>query len=846
MFQVNNKKVINMISKGSMKANRLRNLMAICAIALTAILFTSLFTVGGSILASVEHNTMRQVGTSAHGGFKHLTQEQYDTLTQDSTIKDLTYDIYLAAGENAALKNVYTEIRYCEDLAAKWRFSYPEVGEMPRQGKEIATSDVVLDALGVPHEIGAEVPLEFTVHGKKYREVFTLSGYWHGDKVAVAQSAWVSREYLDSITPILTVPLYESGSVDLAGSINPAFMFANSWDLEEKVAQVKANCGFSDFVNEGVNWAYTASDIDVTSVLLLVGLILLIGCSGYLIIFNIFYIAVARDIRFYGLLKTIGTTAKQLKRIVRKQALFLYLLGTPLGLVLGAFIGRFLVPVVLSITNLIEFDMRVFIHPVIFVIAAIFTLLTVLISCRKPCRIAGSVSPIEAIRYTEAAGGKKHRKGHSKKVRLGRMAYENVFRNRKKAFVVIASLSLSMILLNGVYTLVHGFDMEKFIANSIVSDFQIASPSLYAPLNYLETEVVTDADMAAFAGLPGVTGLEAIYFKENSHFPNEAVLGRINEMLTVYGAEINPLYLEEINRCLAEEGSIPAHIYGVGPLISSKLTLYGDQTPIDWEKFNSGDYVIVDPFRVDGNGDSLYYEVGEKVTLQFGDGREKEYEVLAIGTVPYAVSVHHGHYIEPNFILPEQELRTQYPGVRGLTAILNVEEQYISSTEEWLTAYCEAVNDQLQSRSAKTYEDEFQTMKIMFTVVGGALSGVLGVIGVLNFVNSIITAMIARRRELAMLESIGMTQKQLQKMLCLEGLYYIFFTLVVTMTIGAIFVRFLAQLLGQQVGFFTYHFTVTPVLYCLPWLIIIAMLVPLISNSLMNRQSVVARLRQGE
>ena len=136
-----------------------------------------------------------------------------------------------------------------------------------------------------------------------------------------------------------------------------------------------------------------------------------------------------------------------------------------------------------------------------------------------------------------------------------------------------------------------------------------------------------------------------------------------------------------------------------------------------------------------------------------------------------------------------------------------------------MTAYCEAVNDQLQSRSAKTYEDEFQTMKIMFTVVGGALSGVLGVIGVLNFVNSIITAMIARRRELAMLESIGMTQKQLQKMLCLEGLYYIFFTLVVTMTIGAIFVRFLAQLLGQQVGFITYPFTVTPVLYCLPWLI---------------------------
>lgn len=846
MFQVNNKKAINRISKGSMHANRLRNLMAILAIALTAILFTSLFTVGGSILASVEHNTMRQVGTSAHGGFKFLTQEQYDKLAQDTTIQELSYDIILAPGENEALKNVYTEIRYCEDLAAKWRFSYPEVGDMPRQGKEIATSDVVLDALGVPHEIGAKVPLEFTVHGKKYKETFLLSGYWHGDVVAVAQSAWVSREYLDSVTPILTVPLYESGDVDVAGSINPSFMFANSWDLEEKVAQVKTNCGFSDLVNEGVNWAYTTSDIDVTSILLLVGLILLIGCSGYLIIFNIFYIAVARDIRFYGLLKTIGTTKKQLKKIVRRQALSLCCVGMPLGLLFGALIGRFLVPVVLSITDLTAFDMQISMNPVIFVFAAVFTVLTVLISCRKPCRMAGNVSPIEAIRYTEATSGKKKKKGHLKGVRLGRMAYENVFRNKKKAFVVIASLSLSMILLNGVYTLVHGFDMEKFIANSITSDFQVANPSLYAPLNYLETEVVTDADMAAFAGLPGVTGLEAIYFKENSHFPNETVLGRINEMLTVYGEEINPMYRKEIDRCLAEEGSIPAHIYGVGPLISSKLTLYGDQTSIDWEKFNSGDYVIVDPFRVDENGILVYYEVGERVTLQFGEDKEKEYEVLAIGTVPYAVSVHHGHYIDPNFILPEQELRAQYPGARGMTAILNVEDQYISSTEEWLDNYCETVNDQLQARSAKTYEEEFQTIKMMFTVVGGALSGVLGVIGVLNFVNSIVTAMIARRRELAMLESIGMTQKQLQKMLCLEGLYYILFTLVITVSIGAVIVRFLAQLLGRQIGYFTYHFTVVPVLYCLPWLVIIAILVPLISNLLMNRQSVVERLRQAE
>lgn len=847
MFQVNNKKAVRMVSRGALKANRLRNLMAICAIALTAILFTALFTIGGSILDSVEHNTMRQVGTSAHGGFKFLTQEQYDKVAQDPTIQELSYNIFLAIGENAALKNVYTEIRYSEDLCAKWNFSYPEVGDMPRQGMEIAASDVVLDALGVPHELGAKVPLEFTVHGKKYQQVFTLSGYWRGDKVAVAQSAWVSREYVDSVTPILSVPLYESGDTDFAGAINPSFMFANSWDLDAKVAQVKTNCGFGEHeVNEGVNWAYTTSDIDMNSIVLIAGVIGLIGCSGYLIIFNIFYISVARDIRFYGLLKTIGTTGRQLKRIIRKQALLLFLIGTPIGLAMGALIGRFLVPVVMSITDLTEFDMVVSVHPAIFVIAAGFTLLTVLISCLKPCSIAAKVSPIEAVRYTEMMGAKKKGKRKSPNVRLGNMAYENVFRNKKKAFVVIGSLSLSMILLNGVYTLVNGFDMAAYIANSITSDFQVASPSLYAPLNYLETDVVSERDLAAFTTLPGITEVEGVYFKENEHKLTELSAQRVEEFMAVFGEEINPLYREEILRRLEEEREVPAHIYGIGPVICDKLTLYEGQTAVDWEKFNSGAYVIVEPLRIDESGRRVYYEVGDKITLQFGDGKEKEYEVLALGRIPYAVSAHHGHYVDPDFILPQREFFAAYPNALGMTAILNVEDGYIESTEEWLVQYCETVNDNLQLKSSKTYEDEFMTMKMMFVIVGGGLSGVLGVIGVLNFVNSIITAMIARKRELAMLQSIGMTANQLQKMLCLEGIYYALFTLGFTLTVGSILIYFLVGLLGGLIGFFSYHFTIAPVLCCLPWLLAVAVLVPYISNVFMNKQSIVDRLRQAE
>lgn len=115
----------------------------------------------------------------------------------------------------------------------------------------------------------------------------------------------------------------------MGGCVNPSIWFADSWDIEGKVEALKARCGFDSSVNDGVNWAYAGSEMDAQSILLVAGLLLLIGFSGYLIIYNIFYISVAADIHFYGLLKTIGTTRRQLAGIVRRQAYLLCVVGIP-------------------------------------------------------------------------------------------------------------------------------------------------------------------------------------------------------------------------------------------------------------------------------------------------------------------------------------------------------------------------------------------------------------------------------------------------------------------------------------------------------------------------------------
>ena len=113
--------------------------------------------------------------------------------------------------------------------------------------------------------------------------------------------------------------------------------FSNSMNIEKKLQKVIKDSGYNENeIRYGVNWAYMGGkNLDLGTVFGAIGLILLIMVTGYLIIYNIFYISIVRDIKFYGQLKTIGTTKKQIKKIIIKQALRLCLIAIPMGLVLG-------------------------------------------------------------------------------------------------------------------------------------------------------------------------------------------------------------------------------------------------------------------------------------------------------------------------------------------------------------------------------------------------------------------------------------------------------------------------------------------------------------------------------
>ncbi|MDE6203481.1 MAG: hypothetical protein K2G19_08405, partial [Lachnospiraceae bacterium] len=278
MKKVANRKVIRILSYRTMREKKGKNLIAVLAIALTSLLFTALFTVGSSMVASIQEGTFRQIGTCAHGGYKYLTWEEYERIKEAGGYKDISFDIIAGFGANPELNKIQTEVRYAQDEMAKWGYSYPEQGRMPENINECAASSKVLKALGVPLEIGAKVPLIITTHDKEGKEKilheeFVLSGFWYSNDASHAEELWIAREYLDTHIDLLEQNYNErereKGIYHAEGSIQASVWFDSSYDIETQMEELTARAGFSEEeVRISVNWGYAASSIDAMTLAL--------------------------------------------------------------------------------------------------------------------------------------------------------------------------------------------------------------------------------------------------------------------------------------------------------------------------------------------------------------------------------------------------------------------------------------------------------------------------------------------------------------------------------------------------------------------------------------------------
>ena len=837
MYENNNKAIVKKLAKRSIKTNRMRNVFAVLAIILTTVLFTTVFTIGMSMVKSIEYSIMRQVGGSDHGGFKYLTTEEYEIIKKHKDIKEYGITVPVALAENPELAKRQVEISYVDENEAKYRFISPlNKGNMPKRENEIVLDTITLDMLGLGYELGQDITLDYSIDGKDYIKKFVLTGYYEGDIVSMASSACVSKEFIEkNLSEIDQKRSKEDGSY--TGTILLDVMLNNKFNIEEKLLTILYDSGFEEgSISYGINWAYMGSDssMELSNIIPLVGLLLLIMLSGYLIIYNLFYISVVKDIRFYGLLKTIGTTSSQLKRLIIKQAMILSLIGIPIGLAIGYLVGIILLPYVLQVLTFSH--SAISINPIIFIGSALFSIITVLVSCNKPARYAAKTSPMEAVRYTGLSNyGKKKTKKSAKGVRLYKMAFSNIFRNKKKAFVVIVSLSLSMILLNSVYTIVSGFDMDKYLSGQAGTDFTIGDAAFYRwRFEEEKPNAVTEELCNEIEQFAGVKGVGKLYNKQ-------IIIPTTGEMELLAKDKLeteDKSILEDIIR----NKEIWIDIYGIDNILYPLLNEHIVDGKFDGELFKTGNYAVV----YKGLWDINIYGVGDKINILSDEGQNKEYTIMAIvNRLP--LYMYSGKIIvgAVNIYIPSEEYTRYTDNISIMTALFNVEDEYIPNMDQYIQNKIKEIPT-LDYRSKAVYEQEYNDMVNTYNAVGYTLSLIIGLIGILNFINVMITSIISRRQEFATMQSIGMTNKQLRKMLIFEGLYYALITFAVVLVIGIPIIYFGVNSYAGGMSFFSYHFTILPIFICMPILIVISGIIPALCFTNIKNTSVVERLRETE
>lgn len=202
-------------------------------------------------------------------------------------------------------------------------------------------------------------------------------------------------------------------------------------------------------------------------------------------------------------MKTIGTSPKQLRKLLQKQANLLNVLGIPVGLGLGYFLGLILLPNVMKITSYQDVGEM---HPKLWVfVAAVFSFVTVWISCRRPAKMMSKMSPMQALRYQGREGSnRKKARGRESRARILQMAISNTVDNKAKTFLVVLSLSLSIILLNSILNLAGSFDQETYVEGLSAADFVVSnisfetreeSQEIVVPQEFLEeVELRTDIE----------------------------------------------------------------------------------------------------------------------------------------------------------------------------------------------------------------------------------------------------------------------------------------------------------------------------------------------------------------
>ncbi|MDO4448295.1 MAG: ABC transporter permease [Lachnospiraceae bacterium] len=859
----NEKKIIKEMVQGNLKVHRKRNILLVLAITLTTILFTSVLEIGFGGMQSIQETQLKLSGMRADAELRFLDKEQFQKVQNSDLFESVGGRVPIALMEGETKRPI--EIDYLDQAGMEAYYLSLEEGKMPEDEKEVLLSEQALEELGIKKEVGSHVPVSFTLRGQEYNFDMRLSGWYTGGPKV--NFMIVSEAFLEH-NPEVAENTYDLDK-EILGTYYASVCMKNTGNIEQNLKEYAESLGAqtenadgNNYVNVAVNPMLYSEDGSTGVDLSIVFFGALFILCGYLLIYNIFDIGVMQDIQEFGIMKTIGMTGKQIKRLMRRQMLLLSLIGIPIGLLVGYGLGALLLPVILKNWEYSEEELTIVqsVHPAIFILTVLFVLLTVFLSMRRPSKKAAKYSAIETAKYTEVK-----KKTVEKDIRsIKNIARSNLQRNKKRTILVFTSLILSIVFVNALWIISDSFDEEKYINSQMRRDYLLASTDTLNPsIGYVRSSAALDenaiqeleknsmvqngtklykntVDNSDISFEWGSEGIDIEQYQ-----PNVEVDGVVtNEAITNYGAIT-----------LSKDEKALCNVCGISENFVDKMEiLEGEKNIVSIkEKLKSGDYILVAVSKTTKgtyNSDNLENspDIGETVTIYKNGELFKKVEVLSqilvIDSEQISGSSVTGDdtILGPWLYLGEDLFKELYGEANLVNYSFDADEKDALAVNRML----QGISKEFSNVGFETTEQrhaEIENYKMLVRILCMLIGGILGAIGMVNLVNIIFTNLIVRNRELATFRSIGATKKQLRELIVRESIGYVFYAAIGGFICAILISMTAVKGICSSIWLFTFQFTLLPAAIVIVLYFIIAVIASEVGIYLWEKGSITERLR---
>ena len=838
MITNNNYAVIKRMAKTNLKSNRRRSITMIFAVLLSVFLLFSVFTVGATYLKMQKLQNIRLNGADFDAIMYGITENQKTLLETNEEVEQ--YGILTVVGavkETAMDKTPGVGILYADpvlwnEMMAPAR-SYMK-GNYPAEENEILVTETALKKCGFQDKhIGDQITFVYEKKETQQEKTFRISGIWDG--FGSTDNFYVSNSFC------------KNEGIDELYNSRCNISFHRKWMSEEKQQD------FIEYMHlqKSQRLFYVYEFGNAMEIFLgLAGVILVTCFSAYLLIYNIMYLSVAGNIRYYGLLQTIGMTDKQIRMLIKRQMMWIGGIGSVLGLLFGIGVSFFLIPIVIESIGMQQGKfqkIQVVFHPVIFLLTIVLTDVTVWCASRKPMKIAEASSPIEALGYRQISGKTRKRKtSHGNLIRC--MAVEQLARNKKKTLLTMLSLATSLTVFICLITLLHtqlareynynymGLDMV--IENDTIQNVLVAQDDQDAPQIQGVKQIISNDILKQIRNTEGVSEILPISYVPTV-IPWDPDVTDI-WMREFYETWMDIPYEDDIEEYKEHPENFGSSLVGITETDFRALNAELEY-PVDETAFLNGKTCIL--YR---NG--LYELDDQKLigkTLTCGEYTNPEntrsFKIAGITEInDYTALLGY----PPTMIVIDHAVNEFAEEPIVFKAGIRYQEEFQKATEDAIQ------NILLKSPDATDFSweskielaEEAEKAQGHMMEIGMGIVVILAVIGFMNYINTSVGNMQSRRKVISIMESVGMTEKQVKKMLIWEGLFYVMGVVCLTLTVGLAItygVYYQMNYMGAEFWFPTIYFFGAVLV-----MLIVCIAVPLLSyHELEKSGSLVERIK---